>query len=147
MIFIYTLIHDYSICEEKQTCPSCEHDASAFLFPFIDAISFLEWPGFFFFAHAPTRFSEFAVKEKYTKKITRSSLIPFGKPVTISLPTNELDVKKIKRSFMPNLIHSLDVSNIHILLSGNAFFLNKTNKKNYNMEILVEGEIEYIKIG
>ena len=47
---------------------------------------------------------------------------------------------------MPNLIHSLDVSNIHILLSGNAFFY-KTNKKNYNMEILVEGEIKYIKIG
>ena len=51
--------------EEKQMCPSYEHDASAFLFPFIDAISFLEWPGFFIFcARALTRFSEFAVNKQ-----------------------------------------------------------------------------------
>jgi len=50
------------------------------------------------------------------KKIrSTSSLIPFGKPVTISIPTNKLNTRKIKTSFMPNLVHSLDASNIHIL--------------------------------
>ena len=48
--------------EEKQKRPSYEQDVSVFLLPFIDSISFLEWPGFVFFARAMTRFSEFAVK-------------------------------------------------------------------------------------
>jgi hypothetical protein len=49
---------------------------------------------------------------------TRSSLIPYGKPVTISIPTKKLNSKKIKSSFMPNLIHSLDASNIHLLCNN-----------------------------
>ena len=58
---------------------------------------------------------------KFNKERTRSSLIPFGKPVTISIPTNKLNTRKIKTSFMPNLVHSLDASNIHLMcknLSG-----------------------------
>ena len=46
---------------------------------------------------------------------TKSKLYPNAKPVTISIPTNKLDTQQIKRSFMPNLIHSLDASNIHLL--------------------------------
>src|SRR5882724_6441508 len=52
---------------------------------------------------------------KFKKIRSTSSLIPFGKPVTISIPTNKLNTRKIKTSFMPNLVHSLDASNIHIL--------------------------------
>ena len=44
-----------------------------------------------------------------------SQLYPNSKPVTISIPTNKFNIPKIKRSFMPNLIHSLDASNIHLL--------------------------------
>ena len=47
--------------------------------------------------------------------ILESSLIPFGKPVTISIPTKNLNSRKIKSSFRPNLVHSLDASNIHLL--------------------------------
>jgi hypothetical protein len=53
---------------------------------------------------------------KFRKVLTHSKLIKSSKPVTISLPTNDLNKIKIKRSFMPNLIHSLDASNIHLLI-------------------------------
>ena len=53
---------------------------------------------------------------KYENIRTKTKLIPNSKPVTISLPTNNLDTVKIRRSFMPNLIHSLDASNIHLLI-------------------------------
>lgn len=49
----------------------------------------------------------------YKSKLTKTRIVPNSKPVTISLPTNKLNYQKIKRSFMPNLIHSLDASNIH----------------------------------
>ena len=52
---------------------------------------------------------------KFKKERTTSSLIPYGKPVTISIPTNKLNTRKIKTSFMPNLVHSLDASNIHLM--------------------------------
>ena len=38
--------------------------------------------------------------------------------MTISLPTNILNTQKIQRSFMPNLIHSLDAANIHLLFKN-----------------------------
>jgi DNA-directed RNA polymerase len=52
---------------------------------------------------------------KYEQIRTSSSLIPYGKPVTISIPTQNLNTRKIKSSFMPNLVYSLDASNIHLL--------------------------------
>jgi len=51
----------------------------------------------------------------YTSELTKSKLVSTSKPVTIRLPQNKLDKVSIKRSFMPNLIHSLDASNIHLL--------------------------------
>lgn len=54
---------------------------------------------------------------KFENVVTKTKLIKSSKPVTISLPTNELNKIKIKRSFMPNLIHSLDASNIHLLIT------------------------------
>lgn len=53
---------------------------------------------------------------KYESIRTKTKLIKNSKPVTISLPTTKLDTVKIRRSFMPNLIHSLDASNIHLLI-------------------------------
>jgi DNA-directed RNA polymerase len=48
---------------------------------------------------------------------TKSSIIKSSKPITIRLPLNkELNKNKIMRGFMPNLIHSLDASNIHLLI-------------------------------
>jgi DNA-dependent RNA polymerase len=48
---------------------------------------------------------------------TKAYLYPTNKPVTISLPTNKLDKQSIKRGFMPNFIHSLDASNVHLLIN------------------------------
>ena len=56
------------------------------------------------------------VKMKSTR--VSSSLINDGRSkITLSLPTKELNIKKIKTSFMPDLIHSLDASNIHLLVN------------------------------
>src|SRR5882762_5986359 len=52
----------------------------------------------------------------FKRQKTRSKLVESSKPITISLPTNKLDKNQIRRSFMPNLIHSLDASNIHLII-------------------------------
>ena len=48
---------------------------------------------------------------------TKSQILKSSKPITIRLPINKkLDKSKIHTAFMPNLIHSLDASNIHLLI-------------------------------
>jgi len=53
---------------------------------------------------------------QFESKITQSNLVQYSKPITIKLPLNKLDNKSIISGFMPNLIHSLDASNIHLLI-------------------------------
>lgn len=53
---------------------------------------------------------------KFEKTVTSSKIIKGSRPVTISLPTDKFNKIRIKRSFMPNLIHSLDAANIHLLI-------------------------------
>lgn len=53
---------------------------------------------------------------KFNAIKTKSKLVPGGKTVTISLPTGNINLAKMKRSFMPNFIHSLDAANVHLLL-------------------------------
>ena len=53
---------------------------------------------------------------QFKSKKTQTSLVDTSRPVTIKLPLNKLDTKKITSGFMPNLIHSLDASNIHLLI-------------------------------
>jgi hypothetical protein len=48
----------------------------------------------------------------------RQNLIKKSKPVSILIPTEQIDYKKIKLGLMPNFIHSLDASNIHILINN-----------------------------
>lgn len=48
----------------------------------------------------------------------RQNLFKKSKPVSILIPTEQIDFKKIKLGLMPNFIHSLDASNIHILISN-----------------------------
>jgi DNA-directed RNA polymerase len=50
------------------------------------------------------------------KKYESKSLFIKKRSVTISLPTTSLDTRQIKISFMPNFIHSMDASNIHLLI-------------------------------
>jgi len=54
------------------------------------------------------KFKSYESKSLFIKKRSRS--------VTISLPTTSLDTRKIKRDFMPNFIHSMDASNIQLLI-------------------------------
>ena len=50
------------------------------------------------------------------QKKVRSKLIKGSKPITILLPTSDLNYRSIKTGLMPNFIHSLDASNIHLLI-------------------------------
>lgn len=62
-----------------------------------------------------------------SKKI-KTSLIKKAKPISILLPTEQIDYKSIKTGLMPNFIHSLDASNIHLLVKNMyALNLNKIN--------------------
>ena len=54
---------------------------------------------------------------KFDSIITKNKIINISKPITISIPTNKIDKIKMIRSFMPNFIHSLDASNVHLLLN------------------------------
>ena len=64
---------------------------------------------------------------KFESIRTKSKLLPNSKPVTISLPTDKIDIVKTKRAIMPNFIDSLDTVNVHILLNK----LAEEDKKNF----------------
>jgi len=53
---------------------------------------------------------------KFESFVTKNKIINISKPITITIPTNKIDKVKMIRSFMPNFIHSLDASNVHLLL-------------------------------
>jgi DNA-directed RNA polymerase len=63
---------------------------------------------------------------KLGKERFSSRLYSGNKPITISLPTDQLDKVAINRSLMPNLIHSLDSANIQL-------FVNNLHKENINI--------------
>ena len=58
--------------------------------------------------------SEFFKNE--SKKV-RTNMLKSSKPITILVPTDSLDYSSIKTGLMPNFIHSLDASNIHMLIN------------------------------
>lgn len=53
---------------------------------------------------------------KFKKHIVKSSLYYKSSSYTINLPTTQISLKNQKSSFMPNLIHSMDASNIYLLV-------------------------------
>jgi DNA-directed RNA polymerase len=52
---------------------------------------------------------------KFESKTIKNKLIQRNNPITISMPTDKTDKIKMSRSFMPNFIHFLDASNVHLL--------------------------------
>ncbi len=58
----------------------------------------------------------------------KTDLIKKAKPISILVPTDQIDYKMINKGLMPNFIHSLDASNIHILIKYiNIYNLNLIN--------------------
>ncbi len=58
---------------------------------------------------------------KLNKVRTNLTLANTGRTkITLNLPTKVLDTKSIETSFMPNLVHSLDASNIYLLVDAIA---------------------------
>ena len=55
---------------------------------------------------------------KMISKQIKTNLIKKAKPISILIPTDQMDYKQIKTGFMPNFIHSLDASNIHLLIKN-----------------------------
>jgi DNA-directed RNA polymerase len=67
---------------------------------------------------------------KMIRKQTKTTVIKNSKPITILIPTDNIDHEKIKSGLMPNFIHSLDATNIHLLIKN----INKIqNNKNINL--------------
>ena len=57
-----------------------------------------------------------ATYQLFKSKQTKAFAISMSKPITLSIPTGQIDVVKSKRAFLANLVHSLDGSNIHLLI-------------------------------
>lgn len=53
---------------------------------------------------------------KMSSKRIKNNILKKAKPITILIPTDTIDYSSIKTGLMPNFIHSLDASNIHILI-------------------------------
>jgi DNA-directed RNA polymerase len=53
---------------------------------------------------------------KFKAVKTKSSILKNSNPITISIPTDHSDKVKTLNGVTPNLIHSLDSSNIHLLI-------------------------------
>jgi DNA-directed RNA polymerase len=65
---------------------------------------------------------------KMNSRRISTKLLRSSKPITILIPTENLDFNSIKTGFMPNFIHSLDASNIHLLIKLISLLeLNKLN--------------------
>jgi DNA-directed RNA polymerase len=62
----------------------------------------------------------------------KTKLLKSSKPITILLPTENLDYISIKTGLMPNFIHSLDASNIHLLIKQ-IILLNLNNMNLYTI--------------
>jgi DNA-directed RNA polymerase len=59
----------------------------------------------------------------------KTSLIKKAKPISILIPTDQIDYNNIKTGLMPNFIHSLDASNIHLLIH----YLHKLDINHINL--------------
>jgi hypothetical protein len=77
---------------------------------------------------------------------TKSRLLPNTKPITISIPSDKLNKSAIRRSFMPNLIHSLDASNIHILCNKLVFKKDTQIKNIYTIHDCFASTVNEMKI-
>lgn len=78
-------------------------------------------------------------------KQIKTSLIKKSKPISILLPTEQIDYKHIKTGLMPNFIHSLDASNIHILIK-NIYNLNLDNINLYTIHDCFASDYQNIAI-
>jgi DNA-directed RNA polymerase len=87
------------------------------------------------------------VYKKFDKVKVKSNLISKAKPVTIALPTLKPDVRKTKQGLIANLIHSLDASNIHLLLN---YYVNILQHKIFHftlcMIVLHPYRMKYLKL-
>lgn len=82
------------------------------------------------FWNTPSGMSVSISDRKFTKKKIQNTIFKNKKPISILIPTEAIDYIKIKKGLMPNFIHSLDASNIHILIH----YINKLDfKKHINL--------------
>jgi len=66
---------------------------------------------------------------KFTSIKTKSSILKNSNPITISIPTDKADKVSTLNGVTPNLIHSLDSANIHILIQSILNYKNNTGNK------------------
>ncbi len=54
----------------------------------------------------------------FERKRVRTTIVKRATPVTIRVPAKGYNYRAITTSLMPNIIHSLDAANIHLLIEG-----------------------------
>lgn len=62
--------------------------------------------------------------QTFSSKKTKAFLFGSSKPITLSIPSGKVDHTKSKRAMLANMVHSLDGSNIHLLVD----LMQKKNK-------------------
>lgn len=55
---------------------------------------------------------------QFESKVSKIKLNKISKPITVSIPTNNIDVKANVRGFVANLIHSMDASHINLIIKN-----------------------------
>lgn len=82
---------------------------------------------------------------KMTNKRIKNNFLRRSKPISLLIPTDQINYKQIKTGLMPNFIHSLDASNIHLLIKN----INKYDLKNINLYTIHDcfaSDVKNIKI-
>lgn len=52
----------------------------------------------------------------FLRKQIKNKFLKNSNPITIMIPTENINYKEIKIGLMPNLVHSMDGANIHLLI-------------------------------
>jgi len=96
---------------------------------FDDIINILDGLDLPFFWQTPAGMSVSMSGVEMISKRVKQNLMKKSKPISILIPTEQIDYKKIKLGLMPNFIHSLDASNIHLLTNN----ISKLKLDNINL--------------
>lgn len=72
-------------------------------------------------------------RKMISKKIKTNLVRNNNKAISILMPTDQMDYKSMYNGLMPNLIHSLDASNIHLLIDKINKYYVFVDKKNINL--------------
>nr|QWO71450.1 RNA polymerase [Lyophyllum shimeji] len=112
---------------------------------FDEIIVILQKIGLPLFWETPSGMSVSMSTVKMTSKRVKNNFLKKSKPISLLIPTEQIDYRHIKTGLMPNFIHSLDASNIHILIK-NIYKFNIQNINLYTIHDCFASDIKNIRL-